>query len=122
MNKPNDANELAFENLPPWIATMRRAAMGAVNEDDIREMVANQVKKAKEGNRDALKFIFDTVLAGAQMRGATFVQNNYASDGEAEKPTAARPGTQKKIKEMQRRLAAHAPLTRGDDGPEVDLR
>src|SRR5690349_8466779 len=85
---------MSGEVLPPWVAKMREAAMNSITEADIKEIVQAQVKRAKEGNAAALKFVFEQVLGGAQLQGATFVQNNYAAEAAArpDKPTDAAPG------------------------------
>lgn len=75
--------------LPAWVQKMRSAAQAAITEQDIREIVAKQVERAKQGDEKAMKFVFDQVLGGAAMKGATFVQNNYA----VEEPAAAKTPT-----------------------------
>lgn len=71
----------AEQAMPAWIVAMRRAAREHITEQDIQEIVANQVKAAKKGDRNAIRFVFDQVLGGAAFKGATFVQNNYGADG-----------------------------------------
>jgi hypothetical protein len=82
----------SFGGMPAWMQQMRQAAVNAVKAEDITAIVEAQVKKAKEGDRDARNFIFDQVLGGAGMKGATFVQNNYT---DTPLPGAAHPLTQK---------------------------
>jgi hypothetical protein len=111
------------EGLPPWLRAMREAAMDAVSTSDVTEMVKCQVEKAKKGDRQALQFVFDKILGGDQLKGATFVQQNFYGEDDPTKPTPARPGTNGKLVKMQARAAAGMPLCDKDDGPSnVDLR
>lgn len=108
--------------LPPWMAAMRAAAQNAITADDVREIVVEQVKRAKRGNRDALKFVFEHVIGTKAYGPLTLVQNNNYGDGDPGRETNSRPGTQEKIATMRRRAEAGLPLTRNNDGPRVDLR
>lgn len=45
-----------------WQAQMRAAVVNSISEDDVREIIAAQVKKAKEGNESAAKFVLTHVL------------------------------------------------------------
>lgn len=122
MKKRKPRTDLAeFAGVPPWVATMRQAAVDAISVEDINEIVCNQVKLAKEGNPAAIKFVFDQVLGGQTLRGATFVQNNYTGGANPELPTKERPGSNGKLLAMQARADAGRPLCDDDDGPECDL-
>ena len=46
----------------PQVARLRSAMLGAVTEDDIRQIVANLVRQAKSGNWWAVEFLFDRCL------------------------------------------------------------
>lgn len=107
--------------LPPWMLALRTAAQQSITAEDITQIVKKQVERAKSGDERAIRFVFDYVLGGSGMKGATFVQNNFPAGDSPTKPTAARPGTNSKLSAMQRRAAAGIPLNRADDGPEVDL-
>ncbi len=113
---------LAPFGVPPWIDKMRRAAMDAITDADIKAIVQKQVEKAKEGDPNALKFVFDQVLGGAQLKGATFVQTNhhYGEDAQPDKPTHALPGTKPKIAAMAARAASGRPIFDENDD-ERDL-
>jgi hypothetical protein len=71
-----------------WIQAMRNAAQGALKQEDVEAIVANQVAKAKQGDQAAIKFVFDQLLGGP-MKGATFVQNVY--NPPADEPAAEEP-------------------------------
>jgi hypothetical protein len=73
--------------LPPWMAVLRAAAQKYIQPADIEEIVRNQVTAAKAGDKAAMKFVFEQVLGGAALKGATFVQNVY----EAGSVTAVAP-------------------------------
>jgi hypothetical protein len=111
-----------FEGMPTWMATMRKTVLGCVTEDDVKQIVQNQVKKAKEGDQNAIKFVFGQLLGGDTFKGATFVQNNYQGGPDPSKPTDITPGTKDKIALMQRRKEAGLPLTNDNDNGHADLR
>ena len=123
----NNGNETSHENnnlpatgdaLPPWVVKMRQAAQSVIQPSDIEAIVRKQVDKAKEGDPAALKFVFEQVLGGAALKGATFVQNNFTSESRPDKPTPARPRSGEKIDVMSRRAAAGLPLNQLGDGPK----
>lgn len=122
MSKSNNKNAMVQAMLPRWLQMMRDAAMGAISKEDVKEIVTNQVKRAKAGDQNAIRFVFDQVLGGAQLKGATFIQNVYEGGERPDRPTKARPGTGKKLDTMARRASAGLPLCSGDDGPDdIDL-
>lgn len=92
--------------VPSWVLAMRQAAQKLISQADIEEIVRNQVAAAKAGNKDAIRFVFQQVLGGEGLRGATFVQNVYQGDTYPNRPTKALPGTKDKIAEMRRRVAS----------------
>lgn len=107
----------AEECLPPWLAAMRKAAQGAISEEDVAAIVKGQVDKAKAGDQAAIKFLFDQILGGGQFKGATFVQNVTYTDGlgPPEQPTEARPGSRKKVALLAKRYQNGAELFNGND-------
>lgn len=117
----NNVPEIPTEALPPWIATMRKAAMDAVGVDDIKEIVQAQVKKAKEGDANAMKFVFEQVLGGAQLKGATFIQNVYPTGDRPDEPSDAIPGTPKKLDLIAKRIASGNGAFNKRDRENVDL-
>ncbi len=109
------------ETVPAWVATMREAAQAVLKPADIQAIVANQVAAAKKGDRQAIRFVFEQLLGGAYMRGATFVQHNYAAGAappaDPAAPTPAIQGSDAKIEAMRRRVAVGLPATNPQDGP-----
>lgn len=97
------------EMVPPWIAAMRRAAQAVVTADDITEIVRAQVAAAKKGDRNAMKFVFEQVLGGAALKGATFAQHNYYDGADPRKPTSSLPGSPEKERVIRKRLRAGLP-------------
>lgn len=85
MSNSETKNEVIMPDsqLPPWVQTMRAAAMKVIKQEDVEAMVKAQVDKAKKGDEKAMKFVFEQILGGAQMKGATFVQNNYQLESNA---------------------------------------
>jgi hypothetical protein len=119
-----NTKEVAGSPLPPWIMMMREAAMKAISISDVADIVKDQVARAKKGDQNAIRFVFDQVLGGAQLKVATFIQNNYTAETIAAatgKPTPVMPGTPDKVEVMRMRVAAGAEVFNANDGPEVDL-
>jgi len=112
------SSETALSALPSWMAAMRQAAMDEIKPADVQAIVRRQINLAKEGNPAALKFVFEYVLGGNQMRGATFVQNVYNGDASPVQPTKARPGSKDKLAVMAKRAAAGLPLSDPRDGTD----
>lgn len=73
--------DIASQNpgIPKWMQVMRMAAQEVITPEDVKEIVKNQVKRAKEGDRNAIAFVFGQVLGGDQMKGMTLIQHNHAA-------------------------------------------
>jgi hypothetical protein len=104
----------SFDGLPPWMAAMRKAVTDCVSESDIKEIVQNQVKRAKDGDKDAIKFVFGQILGSDSFKGATFVQNNNYG-GDPAKPAKTKPGSVDRIEQMRLRAEAGVPLHQDGD-------
>lgn len=120
--------ELATESrceqmVPVWIKRMRDVAQKHLTQDVVDSIVKNQIEAAKRGDRNAINFVFNQLMGGQALKGATFIQNNYGEEfsDSPNKPTKALPGSNKKLKTMQQRADAGLPLCQEEDGPEVDL-
>lgn len=107
----------AAGSMPAWMMMMRAAAQKAITEADVTEIVRKQVELAKQGNKDALKFVFGQVLGGDQ--SITLVQNNFSESPAT--PTNAVPGTKPKLDKMAARVAAGLPACDPADRKDVDL-
>ena len=106
--------------IPPWIQTLRLAAFKCLKAEDVKQIVQNQIAAAKKGDKNAIKFVFEQIMGGAYVKGATFIQNNY-SDA-AGVTTKALPGSPEKVEMMRRRVEAGADLhADGVAGPTLDL-
>lgn len=83
-------NEMSSQEsqLPAWIQLMRDAVLKCIKQEDIEAMVNKQVEKAKAGDEKAMKFVMEQILGGAALKGATFVQNNYAQEAPRQTPPA----------------------------------
>jgi len=123
VRKPREENQVVVEEVvPAWIQGLRQAAAGLLKQSDIEEIVKGQIKRAKAGDKNAIKFVFDQLLGGSYMRGATFIQNNYAG-GNGQKPggTKALPGSSEKVEEMRRRVTAGgSAFDKRDARPTID--
>lgn len=99
--------------MPEWMQRMRKAALEQISENDVKEIIAAQVKRAKEGNPAATKFVFEQVLGGAAFKGANFVQNvtnhHYGTE-HPEQPTQTPPGTKERVDTMAARVAQGLPI------------
>jgi hypothetical protein len=103
------------------MVAMREAAQECVSANDIKAIVQAQIEKAKKGDKDAMKFVFEQVLGGSAFKGATFTQNHYYGDNDLpDKPTTGRPGSAKKIETMRRRIEAGASPFNSDDAGDDD--
>src|SRR2546423_1906739 len=90
---------------PAWITAMRDAIGEAISADDIKDIVKDQVGRAKKGDREAIRFIFGDTLA-TSTKGGTFIQNNFHGAESPAQPAKSKPGTQDRIALMQQRAAA----------------
>ena len=72
-----------------WQDDLRAACYESISEADVREIVAKQVEKAKEGDRGAIQFVMGQLLGGN--RPITMQQTNVITDVE----TAARIAKEK---------------------------
>ena len=71
----------SVDDLVSWQIRLRAACINSLKPDDMQEIVVHQVKKAKKGDADAIKFVM-ALLSGNEVR----VTNNIITDPE----TAAR--------------------------------
>lgn len=67
-----------------WQANMRSVVANSISEDDVKAIIAAQVKKAKEGSESAAKFVLTHVLGATSP--VSIRQTNIITDVE----TAAR--------------------------------
>lgn len=108
----------AVQVVPAWMQRMRDAAQKLLTPEVIEEIVGDQIRRARSGDQKAIRFVLDYLAGGQSFKGATFIQNNNYGDGAAAtKPTKALPGSDAKIRAMQKRAAAGLPLAQADDGP-----
>jgi len=87
------------ETLPAGARAFQAAVDGKLTTDVWNDILEAQIKKAKEGDRSAAKFLLEYAGGVASMRGATFVQQThhhqhyYEADGDAP-ATVRRTGEQ----------------------------
>lgn len=74
-----NASELidAEANLVSLQSRLRAASFNAISEDDVKQIVQKQVKLAKEGNVDSVRFLWKYSLGFGQP--ITFQQTNIMS-------------------------------------------
>lgn len=89
-------------------AKLRAAVYNGISEQDVKQVVAALVQKAKKGDRTALKFLFEHVL-GSGLK--TAVQNNYIVERPA--PAAANG---RDLQGMRRRAQSGLPIFDEQDG------
>lgn len=73
---PKNANSLKIadvdaviakqQSIVSWQTELRMACYDAIQAEDVQEIVANQVKKAKEGDSTAIKFVMGQLLGSGQ--------------------------------------------------------
>jgi hypothetical protein len=106
-------------NLPDWLMKMRRAAVESISEEDVKQIVQAQVKAAKEGNRGAIKFVFDNLLGG-NLQGTTFIQNNFSQGAAEVRPSDHPKGSSRRIDAMAARVASgHSPFDDAEIEPDL---
>jgi hypothetical protein len=99
-----------------WQARMRAAVLQSVGTDDIRDIMAAIVQKAKKGDLQAARLVLSYAV-GNPPRG----DGDPITDGRTDAPTGARPGSSAKLDVLARRVANGLPLHQNGDGPEIDL-
>ena len=73
--------------LPPWMVMMQAAARKLLSEADVEAIIQVQIDAAKKGDQKAARFVFEQLMGGAAMKGATFVQHVYP-EGQRSLPAA----------------------------------
>ncbi len=102
---------------PPWLSALRDALAGSIQPDDIKEVMAAQVKKAKEGDKNAAAFVMNQahklMTTQAMQPPVTIIQNNYYDD--SQRPDAPiEPGDELEgadIRKLRNRARAGVPVT-----------
>jgi hypothetical protein len=87
-------------DVPAWQAQLKAAAFDAISESDVQDIVKAMVAKAKTGDANAVKMVFELLLNPK----TTAIQNNVFVP--APPPGAIsnnRPGSSAKILELQAR-------------------
>ena len=120
----DDENVVTVEReiLPPWIAALRGVAARVVRPEDLEEIVRSQLKKAKDGDRHAIQFVFGQLANAACPKGMTLIQNNFIEghNGKRAKalgPVKAPPGSKEKVEAMRLRVQAEMAPTNLEDAP-----
>lgn len=108
------SNGLSATDVPAWQDQLRRAMFDSVKESDITEIVANMVKRAKDGDSQACRMVFEYVMGGNKAPQSV-TQNNVLVDARDVEPTTHRPGTRGKLDVMARRAARGEPLNAAGD-------
>lgn len=79
------------DNLPAGAVAFQAAVDGKLTKEVWTEILEAQIRKARDGDRGAAKFLLDYAGGVTSMRGATFVQENhhhhYAGAGPHEQGT-----------------------------------
>ncbi len=101
---------------PPWLQAMRDAMTDAVQANDLKEIMAVQVKKAKEGDPRAFALVMNHAhkMLQSEQKRVTIVQNNYydtPADVRPEVPIAPGDSNGKDVLKMRARARAGVPIT-----------
>lgn len=105
--------------VPPWIAAMREAAQGCLSPDDVKEIVRNQVAKAKGGDQRAIDWVFKQ-LVGTGQPMTVIQQNVYGGELDPFRPTRGQPGSPLKKRLMAIRAEAGEPVAHPRDATGDD--
>lgn len=103
-----------------WQADLRQAAYNALNGDDVKQIVEAIVKKAKQGDPQACKMVFEYLLGGKGSPGAPAspstvnnVQVNYT--GPTKDSPAAKPIRQARLEHLRERASNGEALFHRED-------
>lgn len=112
----------SFMKLPPWLQSLRDAMSGAIQADDLTEIMKAQIVKAKKGDAKAAAFVMNQAsrLIESEQKKVTVIQNNYYNTPEeqkAETPAKSLPGSKDRLRKMEARAAAGMPLVDPRDRP-----
>lgn len=102
---------------PPWLKALRESMAASINGGDLKDIMAAQVAKAKEGDRKAADFVFrqaHQMLKSAEKR-VTITQNNFYGEERPDTPALAEPGSASKVDKMRARAAAGLPVATSED-------
>ena len=105
--------------VPPWIQKMRDMAQKHLTEDVVEQIITNQINAAKKGDRNAIRFVFDQLMGGQALKGATFVQNNYDGRAESRPDAPLPPRGLARIEALRRRAEQQVPLAQPGDKPDL---
>lgn len=101
-----------------WQARLREAMFDGIKEQDVKDIVASLVQRAKDGDAQATRMVFEYLLGGA--RGASTVNNVQINAPLPASPTRHRGGTRGKLSVLAARAANGEQLFRDDDGDGDD--
>lgn len=111
--------DAAIMELPPWLKAMRDAMGESISGEDLKEVMAAQVKAAKGGNIAAANFVMNQAhrLIESERKRVNIIQNNFFDTPPEKRPdTPIEPDDGNAIDKLAARAAAHQPLTgRPDD-------
>jgi len=97
-------------------ARLRAAVFNGVNESDVKDIVAGIVKRAKAGDKDALKYFFEYILGG-QVK--TAIQNNMVIEQpqppQPSEPARSLPGSPEKLDVLRARATRGEAIFGNDD-------
>lgn len=77
VSQVSESLEATHADLVAYQSTLRAAAFNSISEDDVREMMETQVKKAKQGDSKAVSFVFSQILGAKQ--SVSFNQTNIVT-------------------------------------------
>lgn len=77
MSEENEQSVVPVQKLPKGAQAFQRAVDESITPDIWKEILSAQVKKAKEGNEKAARFLIEYAGGVASFRGATFVQQTH---------------------------------------------
>lgn len=101
-------------DVPAWQAQLKAAAFDAISESDVQDIVKAMVAKAKTGDANAVKMVFELLL---NPKPTTAIQNNVFVPPAPPPATIShsRPGSSAKILELQARAERGEELHHVDD-------
>ena len=111
------SDEAEVDVATAWQSKLRKAVFDGVSEADIKEIVANQIKAAKAGDRHAIKWVTEYILGGKGPQ-VSINRSVFVDARRRPKRTDAIQGTPAKVTVLANRAANGRALFNAADGQE----
>lgn len=110
--------------VPKWLEALRESMASSIKPDDLKEVMLAQVKKAKDGDVSAARFVMEQahkLMESGQPKNVTVTQNNFydtPADKRPDAPISVNDDRESRVKRMAARQSTGIPLIKPEDKPE----